>query len=55
VVLECGEAERLRPLVDNGTRTLRIVDSRQACVLIEPDETEGEVLLGVVKEVLQPT
>ena len=54
VVFECTEAERLRPLAENGSRTLRIVDPRQACVLIESEETDGEVLLGVVKEVLQP-
>mgnify|MGYP001257419234 CR=1 FL=1 len=54
VVLECGDSERLRPLVVDSRRTIRVVDPRQACVVLEQDETDGVELLELVKEVLQP-
>ena len=54
VVLDYGDAERIRLLASRSPRTLRIVDQQQACLVLEPDETDGELLLGLVKSVLQP-
>jgi len=55
VVLECVDAERIRPLASGSRRTIRVVDPRQACVVLDQDETGGVELLELVKEVLQPT
>jgi len=54
VVLECVDSERIRPLALDSQHTIRIVDSRQACVVLEQDESDGVRLLELVKEVLQP-
>ena len=55
VVLECVDSERIRPLAAGSQHTIRIVDKRQACVVLEQEETDGAQLLELVKEVLQPS
>ena len=53
VTFDCVDSERVRPLAASSHRTIRIVDQRQACVVLEPDEIESGDLLELVKEVLQ--
>jgi transcription-repair coupling factor (superfamily II helicase) len=55
VVLDCVDSERIRPLAAGSRRTIRVVDPRQACVVLEPGESGGVELLELVKEVLQPS
>ncbi|MDP7274546.1 MAG: transcription-repair coupling factor [Planctomycetaceae bacterium] len=53
VVMDYRDAGRIRRLASQSSRTLRVVDGQQACLVLEPDETRGDLLLGLVKSVLR--
>lgn len=54
VVLEYSDADLLQKLIDGSSREIRVVDSSEACVVVDEEETSGEALLALLKSVLQP-
>ena len=54
VILEYGDPELVKELAAGSSREIRVVDSLEACVVVDEEETSGEALLALLKSVLQP-